>query len=91
MNATGPILSSKKPPTHLGDIDAWLVMPEPLNDLLDEMIPEAGQSRVELLAKAVILLRYAFDVEREGKHLAVIDDDLNVERELVGIFPTDGN
>jgi hypothetical protein len=57
-------------------------MPE-VRALLDELCAELDMPPVETIIQALVMLKITVDAGKEGKRLAITDDDLNVEREIL--------
>ncbi|HZW33252.1 MAG TPA: hypothetical protein VFF52_21220 [Isosphaeraceae bacterium] len=53
-----------------------------LDGILEDMSEELGLSKGLTIIRALELLQVALDAHKEGKGIAIVDDDLNVEQEI---------
>lgn len=53
-------------------------------DLLQQLDRGDSRSIGETIIKGLVLLKVADDAKREGKRLAIVDADYEVEREITG-------
>jgi hypothetical protein len=60
------------------------ITPE-LDGILEDMSEDLGLSKGRTIIKALELLQVALDARKEGKGIAIVDDDLNVEQEILGL------
>lgn len=62
-----------------------LVINKQLDDLLEQRAEETASSKSEILRKALTLYEVAYDAQKKGEHLGVLNSDRQVLREIVGI------
>ncbi len=52
---------------------------------LDQMAEKAHSSKGDLVRKAFALMQVVVQVKSEGKKLAILDQNQNIEQEIVGL------
>lgn len=58
---------------------------EQLNARLDELAEQSGNSKSELMRKAIALVDLAVTESKRGNHLSITDSNQQVLREIVGV------
>jgi len=51
--------------------------------LIDELSMDLGKSSFETIALGLVMLKIVMDAGQDGKRVAITDDDLNVEKEIL--------
>ncbi len=74
----------------LDDVSLHLNVKANLFDLICRLSRDLGVPIDDVIARGAVLLDIARDIDAQGKRLVVADDDLNVEREIIGILPVHG-
>ena len=75
---------------QLDRISDWIeprrdVLTDDMMALIDSMTRESGDSRQDVLWKGLTLYLKASEAEREGRKLAILDDDDVIVEEILGI------
>jgi hypothetical protein len=78
---TSPVTVTSK---ENGGVGLYLSMtPETLSTLL-ELANSSGSPLEDVINKAFILYKASADAHREGKHIAILNPDWEVDQEIVG-------